>query len=302
MRMFRRHHNSADCGMQNAEWPQVGGSAIPHSALRIPHSRRRPRRGLTLAELLVAGTVLVLIGGAMSTLAYAVYASYEVCQDQSLAAQHARVSIDRIERAVSGATTSESFPGCQIVNFTADGFVFPDSLAVWHPSSAVADPAGLPRVNELVVYSCEPGAPNRLLEITWPMNTNEVPAVSNALSWRLLIDSFHSSSDTIKTLLTDRLHYAAVDTTPLINGLTSTNRGMIRFQRLMTPTESQWSAYRGGQRTWQSLDWPLDLYGSQTGMRTVNLQIELQVKSGTDADPEPLPFFGSANVTYALRK
>ena len=297
MRTFRHRHNSAECGTRNAEC-----AATPPSALRIPHSKRRLRRGLTLAELLVAGTVLVLIGGAMSTLAYAVYASYEVCQDQSLAAQHARVSLDRIERAVGAATASEHFPGCQIVTFNADGYVFPDSLAVWHPAAAAADPTGLPRVSELVVFSCEPGAPNRLLEIIWPTNTNPAPEASNTLAWRLLIDSFHSSSQTIKTQLTDRLHFGTVDTTPLLDGLTSTNRGTIRFQQIMAPSASQWSAYRGGQRTWQSLDWPLDLYGSQTGMRIVNLQIELQVTSGTDAQPEPLPFFGSANVTYALRK
>ncbi len=270
---------------------------------RMPRpTRRRPRRGMTLAELLVAGTVLVMIGGAMSTLAYAVYASYEVCRDQSGAAQHARVSIDRIERAVSDSTASESFPGCLIVNFTADNFVFPDTLAVWRPGGTAADPTGLPRINELVVFSCSPSQPNQLLEITWPGNTGVVPAASNALAWQLLIDSFHSSGETIKTPLTDRLHTGTVDSTPLLDGLLSSDRGLIRFQRLMAPSESQWSQYRGGQRAWQNLDWPLDLYGSQTGMRTVNLHVELQVCSGLAEKPDPLPFFGSANVTYALRK
>ncbi|HUE73123.1 MAG TPA: hypothetical protein VMP01_19720 [Pirellulaceae bacterium] len=288
--------------MRNAEWRPENGSATPHSALRTPRAPRRPRRGLTLAELLIAGTVLVLIGGAMSTLAYAVYGSYEVCRDQSTAAQHARVSLDRIERAVSEAIASESFPGCLIVNFTADNYTFPDSLAVWRPSGTAADPTGLPRVNELIVFSCSPSEANKLLEMTWPGNTNAVPAASDALSWRLLIDSFHSSSETLKNQLTDRLQYGQVDTTLLIDGLTSTSRGMIRFQRIMAPSEGQWSQYRGGQRSWQDIDWPLDLYGSQTGMRTVSLQIELQVRSGTESRPEPLPFFGSANVTYALRK
>jgi hypothetical protein len=302
MRIFHRHL-SAECGTRNAEWRPDNGSATPHSALRTLHSsRRRPRRGLTLAELLVAGTVLVLIGGAMSTLAYAVYASYEVCRDQSQAAQHARVSLDRIERAVSEATASESFPGCLIVNFTADGYTFPDSLAVWRPSGTAADPTGLPRVNELIVFSCTPSEPNKLLEMTWPANTSAAPAASNQFGWRALIDSFHSSTETVKNQLTDRLHVGRVDTTPLIEGLLTTRRGMIRFKRMMAPSDSQWSAYRGGQRSWQSIDWPLDLYGSQTGMRTVNLQVELQVLSGNELHPEPLPFFGSANVTYALRK
>jgi hypothetical protein len=286
MRTFRHHHNSTEC---NSE-----------SRGRAP--RRARRYGMTLAELLVAGTVLVMIGGAMSTLSYAVYSSYEVCSDQSTAAQHARVSIDRIERAVSEATASESFPGCLIVSFSADNYVFPDSLAVWRPSGTAADPTGLPRVNELIVFSCDPAAPNRLLEITWPGNTSVVPAASNTILWRSLIDSFHSSGQSIKTQLTDRLHFGTVDTTILIEGLFSTKRGTIRFKRIMAPSDSQWSAYRGGQRTWHSIDWPLDLYGSQTGMRTVSLQVELQVRSGPETQPDPLPFFGSANVTYALRK
>ncbi len=293
---------SAECRVQSAESRPL---CILHSALctGIPRAiRRRPRRGMTLAELLVAGTVLVLIGGAMATLAFAVYESHEVCRDQSTAAQHARVSIDRIERAVSEATASESFPGCLIVNFSADNYTFPDSLAVWHPSGSAADPSGLPQVNELIVFSCNPSEPNRLLEMTWPTNTSTVPAANNTIMWRSLIDNFHSSSQTVKNQLTDRVHFGTVDTTILIDGLFSTRRGTIRFKRIMAPSDSQWSQYRGGQRAWQNLDWPLDLYGSQTGMRTVGLQVELQIRSGPESQPEPLPFFGSANVTYALRK
>ncbi|HZL89974.1 MAG TPA: hypothetical protein VFB96_16520 [Pirellulaceae bacterium] len=265
-------------------------------------ARRRPRRGLTLAELLVAGTVLVLIGGACATLAFAVYSSYEVCKSQATAAQHARVSIDRIEKAVVEATASESFPGCLIINYSAAGETFPDSLAVWRPTGAAVDPAGLPRVNELVVFSCDPGAPNKLLEMTWPTNTSVVPGPSNELLWRGLIDSFHSSAQTIKNQLTDRLRTGSVDTLPLLGGLTSTPLGMIRFKRFMAPSESQWSQYRGGQIAWQNINWPLDMYSTQTGLRTVSLQVELQIVSGDQSRPDPIPFLGSANLTYTLRK
>jgi hypothetical protein len=84
--------------------------------------------------------------------------------------------------------------------------------------------------------------------------------------------------------------------------LTSTQRGAIRFQQLMAPSASQWSQYRGGQCTWHNLDWPLGLYGTQTGTRTVSLLVELQIRGGTDAEPNPLPFFGSTSLNYALRK
>jgi hypothetical protein len=289
--------------MWNAEWRRICRSTIPHSALRTPHlHRRRPRRGLTLAELLVAGTVLVLIGGACATLSFAVYSSYEVCRSQATAAQHARVAIDRIEKAVAEATASESFPGCLVVNYSADGHTFPDSLAVWRPTGAAADRAGLPRVNELVVFSCDSSAPNRLLEMTWPTNASVVPSPSNEVLWLTLIESFHISTETIKNQLTDRLRVGTVDSTPLLEGLTSTPRGMIRFKRIMAPAESQWSQYRNGQIAWQNIDWPLDLFSTQTGLRTVNLQVELQIVSGQEARPDPLPFLGSANLSYTLRK
>src|SRR5262245_26590812 len=264
----------------------------------------RARRGMTLAELLVACTVLVLVGGAAGTMSYAVYSAHEVCRNQSTATQHARVATDRIEKAVAEATARESFPGCLIVSYTADGYTFPDRLAVWRPSGTPADPAGLPQVNELVVFSCDPARANRLLEMTWPTNTNTVPSPSNTLGWTALIDSFHSSSETIKNQLTDRLHFGTVSTStlPLLDELLTTNRGAIRLKRTMAPSESQWSQYRGGQRSWQSLDWPLDMYGTQTGVRTVNLQVELQIRSGPDSQPDPIPFLGSAILSYTLRK
>jgi hypothetical protein len=293
MRIFRRLL-SAECGIRKAE--------IPQSTIRNPQSKRRPRRGLTLAELLVAGTVLVLIGGACATLSVAVYSSYEVCRNQATAAQHARVAIDRIEQAVATATASETFPGCLVVNYSAGGETFPDSLAVWRPTAAAADPAGLPRVNELVVFSCDPSAPNRLLEITWPTNTNVVPSPTNPLLWGMLIDSFHLSAQTVKNQLTDRLRVGTVETTPLLESLNSTPRGTIRFQRIVAPSESQWSQYRDSQRIWRNLDWPLDMYSTQTGLRTVNVQVELQIVSGPETRPDPLPFLGSANLSYTLHK
>lgn len=266
------------------------------------YRHRHNRRGLTLAELLITSTVLVMIGGTASTLAYAVYSAHDACKGQTTAAQHARVAIDRIEKAVAGATASESFPACLVVNFSANSYIFPDSLAVWRPAAAPVDPSGLPRVSELVVFSCDPSLPNRLLEMTWPTNSNVTPAASNTIGWRLLIDSFHSGDGVVKNQLTDRLHAATVDTTPLLENVLTTRRGMVRFARLMAPSESRFTEYRANQRAWNSLDWPLDMYASQTGMRTVNLQVELQIAGGPDEQPDPLPFFGSAVLNYTLRK
>ena len=78
-------------------------------------NRKTKRRGLTLAELLVAATIMLLIAAAMGTLASTVKSTNEYCQGYTLSAQHARVALSRIERTVMGAYGNEQFPGCLIV-------------------------------------------------------------------------------------------------------------------------------------------------------------------------------------------
>jgi hypothetical protein len=257
---------------------------------------------MTLPELLIAGTILVLVGGAMATLAFAVHSSHEVCRNRSIAAQHARVAVDRIERAVEKAYASERFPAFHVVEWPINGFWFPDALAVWRPNGTPADPAGLPRVSELVVFAPDNAAPYRLLEMTWPTNHDPAPDPSLPLSWRTLIDSFQASTETVKNQLTDRLMTGNVDLTELVNAGQATRRGKIRFRQQIAPSAAQWSEYRSGLRSWKNLDWPLDLYGSQTGMRTVVLKLELQIHRGTQTQPDPIPFFGSAVVNYTLNR
>jgi hypothetical protein len=61
------------------------------------------RRGLTLTELLIAGTIMTMLAGGMGSLVLTVHSANEYCRGQSVAAQHARISLDRIQRAVRTA-------------------------------------------------------------------------------------------------------------------------------------------------------------------------------------------------------
>ena len=71
----------------------------------------------------------------------------------------------------------------------------------------------------------------------------------------------------VKITLTDRLR-----TSPLTGNYSdslspSDLRGNIRFRRLMAPSDTEWSQYRAGTRTWQNMAWPLDSYRSTSGTR-----------------------------------
>jgi len=162
----------------------------------------------------------------------------------------------------------------------------------------------LPLVSEIVVFSPDPLRPNALLEVRSPNDSSTVPTATDMTSWRTLVDRLKTSTTTTKITLTDRLR-----TSPASGGysdsLSASNlRGNIRFRRLMTPSDTEWSQYRAGTRTWQNIDWPLDSYRSTSGTRTVVCQTELQLVPGAMASAAvtTIPFFGSAAISYELTR
>jgi hypothetical protein len=265
----------------------------------INSTRRNVRRGLTLTELLVASTIMVMIVGAMSMLAMTVHSANDHCQGQSLAAQHGRVALDHIARSISDATASEDFPGFVVITEPIGSWKFPDSLAIWLPEGAAADPDGLPRVGEIVLLTPDPADASRLLRIRATGDNTVVPAADDTSAWRALAESLRTDLTAERVVLTDRLRTAAV-----VEGSDSSVRACLRFVRLMTPDEQQWADYRDGNLDWDEIDWPLDAYSSVSGTRRVVCQIELQIvpdDSSTSATTA-VPFFGSAGITYNLSR
>jgi Tfp pilus assembly protein PilW len=263
----------------------------------ICNHRRHRRRGLTLTELLIAGTIMTMLAAGMGSLVMTVHSANEYCRGQSVAAQHARVSLDRIGRAVRTAEASQQFPGCLAISETVGSWEFPETLVVWSPIGTAANSHGLPQVNELVIFTPDPIAPSRLLEIRAPNNTATVPDVTNTAAWATLIDAIRSAADSSQTELTDRLRTSAVT-----NGGNDL-RAAIRFRVLMAPSEVYWAEYRANTRNWKDLDWPLDHVSTQTGLRRVVCQTELQiVAAGDDAGQTSVPFFGSAALNYELAR
>ena len=264
---------------------------------------RRARRGLTLTELLVAATIMVMIVGAMSMLAMTVHSANNHCQGQSLAAQHGRVVLDHLSRTINTAASSEDFPGFVVITEQLGSSKFPDTLAVWLPEGAAADPDGLPRVSEIVLFTPDPAQANCLLQIRQAGNGAVVPPASDLTAWRTLAASLKTDPASERVTLTDRLRTGALveqTGTPDAANL----RGCLRFLRLMAPSESEWADYRGGELAWDEIAWPLDSYSSVTGTRRVVCQIELQIApnhSDTSA-ATTVPFFGSAGITYDLSR
>lgn len=260
--------------------------------------KSRRRRGLTLTELLIASTVMTMIAGGMGTLVMTVHATNEYCRGQSLAAQHARVATDRMQRAIRGATASDDFPGCLVVAAEVGAWDFPDALVVWSPIGTPVDKNGLPRVKELCLFCTDPNAPNRLLEIRAPANNAIVPVATDQTAWRNLVETLRTSLSVERTELTDRLRTASVQA-----GMSTNVRGCIRFNLLMGPSLEEWADYRADSLEWDELSWPLDLYSSRRGMRRVVCQYELQLQPGDSEAAQPaIPFFGSAFLSYELTR
>ncbi len=256
------------------------------------------RRGLTLTELLIAGAIMAMLVAGMGSLVMTVHATNAFCRGQAVAAQHARVTLDRIDRAVCQAHANREFPGCLVVSEPISGFDFPDTLVVWSPTGSPDDPSGLPRVGELALYGPDPTRPSVLVELRDPGNTTICPEASDDAGWVALVAAIKDSASSVKLDLTNRLRTATMS-----GGGTGDLRGCVRFDVQMSPSASEWGEFRDGTLAWKDMRWPLDSYSTQTGMRRVVCQSELQILPGDATDGQSAaPFFGSATLTYELTK
>lgn len=265
---------------------------------------RHFRRGLSLTELLVASTIMVLIAGGMGSLAMTAHSANSYSHGRIVAAQHARVALDRIEQTIDKAVASEQFPVCLIVTEQVGSEELPQTLVVWSPANSAVDPTGMPRVSELVIFAPDPSQPGRLVEFRSPSDASIAPATSNTSAWRTLIDGIKASLASERIVITDRLRTAPLSGAWSPSLTASELRGVVRFRRVMTPTEQQWSQYKLGTRSWSAVDWPLDSFRTTSGTRAVACQTELQIVSGdmAHAAATAVPFFGSALRTYELAR
>ncbi|MBN2477606.1 MAG: hypothetical protein JXB62_23565 [Pirellulales bacterium] len=270
---------------------------------------------MTLLELLIAMTIMVMVVGTMGTLARGVQQGYQYAEGHGVATQHARVALDRIAGMVREAMGNETFPGAIVLSREVGPWRFPDTLVVWHPDGAAADPAGVPRYNELVIYCPHPAHPNQLIEIT---DTRTDALDSNPASWPAEIEAIRTArtsggpsgtSDGQVVTLTKWLRESS-----LLDPDTSTLQafGAVRFETRLLPSADQWDAYDAETdaaqkaQLWEAMPWVQGICGVRTGLRQVWVRMELQLMPGegsTDgADVRAIPFLGSAALFYELRR
>lgn len=264
--------------------------------------RGRNRRGMTLPELLIASAVTAMIGLTLAGITAAVNTGNDHVAGRATATQHARVTLERIRRTIDQAHGSESFPACVVFADTIGTQHFPDTLVVWQPTTTATNPTDLPTVGELVIYAPAATDAGVLLECTNRSSTAAVPTLSNTTAWFTLIDDFLTSNSASRVELTNLVRTAEVRTTALLSS-TSAERAAIRFHVFMTPSETEWTQFRAGTRTWDNVAWPLDFRGANVGVRRVVCQLELQLLPRRDgADDDTLPFFGSFPHTHTLNR
>ena len=258
---------------------------------------------MTLLELMFATTILVMIVGALGAVANAVQQGYEYTEGYGTATQHARVVIDRITRAVNGATANEQFPGFLVVPGYEGSWRYPDTLVVWHPSGSAANPTGLPLFSELIIYCPSLSSPNSLLEIRVPSDNRTAPAVTDQTTWASELQTIKTSATAQVVTLTTYLRSCNA----AISG-PAKMRGAARFESHLTPSDSQWTQYKAGTLAWNQLPWVQGIYGAQTGLRQAWLRMELQFVPGPQwtstntAAARAVPFFGSAAVYFQLHQ
>jgi prepilin-type N-terminal cleavage/methylation domain-containing protein len=275
---------------------------------RHPTRGRRvsQRHGLTLVELMLVSAVMAIVATTMAALATTVQVTSEQQAGRGTAFQHGQVAIERIERAILGATANDQFPGFTIISKSISGAAFPDTLVVWYPTGSAADPTGLPRVNELVVFTPSGGDPSQLIEIRSPGDARIVPPLANSSAWRTLIESLKMSAmpdmNSDAAVLTDLIRTAAVTNG---DGVSLARRACIRFEQVLRPSAIDWASYQAGSSSWESLPWAQSIYGTTVGQRQALCRIELQLRPDDIESNDrqiAIPFLGSGAIYYQLER
>jgi len=261
-------------------------------------SLRPTRRGITLVELLVATALLTLIAVGLASFARTVEIGADYGHGRSIATQHARVVVERIERTVNQAHATESNPGFAILAESFGSALFPDTLVVWSSDTNNDD---LPQVQELVIFTPNAPQPNELIELSAAGDTRTV-SLTNTAALKTLVDALRSDANRRQVVLTDLLRTVDIPE--------DSNRphGAVVFSGLLRPSAAELASYRGATTTWENLPWPQGIYGGRTALRQGYVRFELQLVPGEGPASavrqidETLPFFGSAAFYYEISK
>jgi Tfp pilus assembly protein PilV len=273
--------------------------AVAPARCVLRHTRRRSRAGFTLAEVLVASAVCVLISGAMAVMADGIEQAASYTFAQETAHQHARVALERIQNAVNNAAATNDNPPVAVLADVSGVYTFPETLVVWRSDTNGND---TPQANELVVFCANPSDPKQLWELSNPSDLQTV-SMSNAGALQTLVTAMKANGAAKKTVVTS-----------LLRSCRSHDLGApkpaLRFEVIMRPSAADWTTYQASSKTaadWSNLPWAQGIVGSNCGLRQVRVNCELQVlpddrNAVAAPDSFAVPFLGSAAMYYELKQ
>jgi len=258
------------------------------------------RAGLTLIELLVGVMVTAMIAAALATVAYSVNQLDAAASGRSESAQHARVALGHIEQEVARCHGSFEFPGVAMFAQSVGTERFPDTLVVWAPDGPPADPTGLPRFREIVVFTPHPQRPRQLLRIEDRSDPRVVPPLDDEVSWQNELADMRARLADDALVLTDRMRVAAE---PMGNGSAVRFRAALRFYVSSRPGPQERDDYQSGLLPWEELRWPLGMVDREHGLARTRCEIELQlVPDPESGNSDSIVYLGSAAVEFIVRK
>lgn len=267
-----------------------------------PHTGRKPRRGLTLTELLLATAVMSIVAGITGMLATTVEQGWKAGEGLSDALQNGRVIRERILQRVQQAYTAELYPGFAVAVTMVGTNRFPDTLVVWSPSGTPVNVNGPPKISECIFFCPNPSAPNELLEITAPSDNRDIPFDStlSGTAWLSDLSTLKSATTSTRVVVTKLLRVAQTGASDA-----STRRGCVRFEQTLGPTAADWASYRAGTLAWSSVPFAQSIRGTQFGLRQSRLRFEMQLMADGDTatdtvQQEAIAVFGSAALYYDL--
>ncbi len=271
----------------------VQNASPDYSCHRMPN--RHQRLALTLIEMLLAMAITAVLIAGVVALAKVTEDTFETANTAIEDVQVWKTITQRINRALQHCYANEQFPGAIVVSRVVNGFNFPESLVVWTPvDGKPVDPAGQPRLKELVFFMPAEQAPNELREYTIPDSQVPAPAVEDIAAWRSLVEQIRNNSALPSILLTNRLRYFLFGSQKL---------GAVRFYLEMAPPFAKW---KNMSVNWEDLSWPQGLFAPDTGQRRVRIRTEIQLapsaSSAELASSYCRTFIGSLSYYYTLRK
>lgn len=265
---------------------------------------RRSRRAMTLVELTVSVAVMSLVAVVLGGLISSVRTAREHVSGVQEATAQGRYVVRRLRDAVSRSGTyrigaGPTVAGIAVVWTNASPVARPETLVVWtggrDASLAGQSPlARLPKANELLIYTPDPAAPQRLVEVVVPTATDDVDFTAAGFTTR--IGQLIASSAAEKVTICDRVRLGSTG---------SGSAAAVRFEFEGLPGDVELAATAVNTPAWAALPWATGSCSSTSGLRQIAVRIELQAltlsRSGS-LDGPSLPVFGSAIRRYVYQK